>query len=260
MRAKVLLLVTLLVALSVQGAYASSCPRINIIMFGDSITQGLMRNAARIIYGRSTPGNGADLNASYAPALRANIVEYYGCNPNEVNIYNWGTGGDRTWDMLLKSRYISDWLIGKSQPGDLNFLMLMGGANDLYSSVQPSDTSTHLKLIIQQFKDRSSVPAAHIFLASITQNYIYPEINSMYNSKIRSLAVEQGVNFVDQYNIMQPWGAFNSGDGLHVNSLGYGFMADGFFNSLSPILGNYIRLKSNTAAPMVPIINFILEG
>jgi len=258
MRSKLLLIVALLVALGSRSAHAG-CPTINIVMFGDSITQGLGRDQYGNFFGGEEPGNGRDINVSYAPALRANIVESFGCNPNEVNIYNWGTGGDATWEILLKTRGVADWQKSRSKLGDLNFLMLMGGANDLYDRVAPNDVKRNLKVIIELYRERGLLPPSHIFLSSITQNDTFPEINSMYNGGISSLAAEQGVNFVDQYNIMQPWSVLHSGDRLHVSAVGYEVMGKGFFDSLSPVLQSYTPLKNSAAGSMVPIINFILN-
>lgn len=232
-------------------AVAKECKEVNIVMIGDSITQGYMRNASRNVYGIKNPVNGANLSVgSYGPDLKSLIRGYSKCSSAKVNAYNWGYAGYRTYQFPALIPGIINKLKSKNSDNSLNYCLVMVGANDLYAAISPSNTKSNTRNIVKACETRG-VP---VVLASITQNYLYPQINGSYNSQLKTLATEEGVTFVDMYKGMQPWSLYHSGDGLHVEKLGYKKMANVWFSGLKPKIEAELKSNSNSISPILGLL------
>lgn len=248
---RIAVLVFLMIFFAPFYVFAKECKEVNIVMVGDSITQGYMRNASRNVYGVKNPVNGANLSVgSYGPDLKRLVNSYSKCANAKVNAYNWGYAGYRSYQFPALIPGIINTLKSKNSNNSLNYCLIMVGANDLYAGLSPSKTKSNTRNIIRSCESRE-VP---VVLASITQNYIYPQINASYNSQLKKLAAEEGVTFVDMYAGMQPWSRYHSGDGLHVEKLGYKKMANVWFSGLKLELDN--TLKSNSVSPVIGLLLF----
>jgi lysophospholipase L1-like esterase len=214
----------------------------HIMAFGDSITQGFKRTADGIRYGILNPPNGARTSDGYEPELENDFAAQ---TPHTAYVYNWGYGGERTYQGVNRIDTVLD-----SREAD--FILIMEGANDLYSGLSASATKTNLSIMIDKSLAKQTVP----IIATVTPNtapnqpdgYIIP---ASYNPAIKSLASEKGVVLADQYAaLVGNWSGYNSGDGLHLNDSGEWVMAQTWFNAIM----DHGLPRPFTVAPMLKLM------
>lgn len=200
----------------------ASAQTFKILAFGDSITQGLKRNSDGDIYGIISKPDGARTSDGYEPELehdfatQTNLTAY---------VYNWGSAGERTFegvnriDSVLNSR-------------EADFILIMEGANDLYSGVPAKTTNANLQFMIEKSQGKNTEP----IIATVTPNTVRSDGNIIpneYNPNIKSLALGKGIALADQYMaLVGNWSGYNSGDGLHLNDAGERVMAQAWFDAI----------------------------
>ena len=234
-------------------AASSWAGQFTVLAFGDSITQGLQRNASGAEWGVRSPQHGTRLpntngDMGYSPVLEK-LVRNESGGKNIAYVYNWGFRGERTTDGVNR---ISSVLA--SRPAD--FILIMEGANDLYAGINVETT----KFNVGKMADKSLAKGVLPILGGVTPNtnrsdgYI---VWQYYFPLIGKAADERGIPFVDMYNPFagprgELWAGLNSGDGLHLNSSGYRLMAALWDVELEKVL------HSSSALTVVPWISPLL--
>lgn len=204
----------------------------SILAIGDSITVG---------YPYTYPaksGNGQRFG-SYESYLES-LLSQAGY-PSAV--YNWGVGGETTFggvgriNAVLNSRHA-------------DFILIMEGANDLYSGISSNTTSINIGIMI----DRALSKRVNPIIGTITPNSMTSgydaRISDNYNPKIISKALNKNVKIADQYTALRSqWNRLHSGDGLHPNMTGYHKMANTWHG----------RIVSGTANIVPMLYQLLLE-
>ena len=247
-------LIGVLIALSMSSsALAQSNCEINFIMLGDSITQGLMRDANGVLSGVITEPNGADLDqGSYGPSLRGQ-TQALGCD--SVRAFNWGVGGfTASQGIGLADQAIAS-LSQVTSEESLNIALIMFGANDAFSRTPRSSFINSISLIQSRISAAGILPV----LATITENQTpFPELNDRvneFNSDIIAFAQQQSLILVDQNSAVTPFSVLNSGDRLHISAAGYEVMATAWFNGVESVLVEYIEsLRTTDFLPAVYLL------
>lgn len=207
---------------------------LNVLAFGDSITQGYARDAEGYEYGILEPPRGARVEKwGYEIHLETMIEGTFGSGTS--SIYNWGYHGlrsdealrcDEDWDC------IDDVLLSR----DADMILIMLGANDLYNGISHTATKFNLSAMI----DKSVAQNVEPILGTITPNTSDSPlvesswVNDHYNPLIRELAQEKNVLLADHYKAMvAEWDLiFTSGDGLHLNDDGNYKLADTWYETI----------------------------
>lgn len=194
----------------------------DILMFGDSITQGLQRNSSDYIYGIQSPPNGSRVNGSYGPRLEGLLGEV-----ETSYAYNWGWSGERTVTAVGRIGSVLS-----SQKAD--YILILEGANDLLNGVSMSSTKANLGILI----DKSIAAGVEPIISEITPLSCPKKcggeslVNAL-NDMVIDLASEKGVVLSE---ILTPfnagWSLYGSGDGIHVSDQGYVLMATVWYNAI----------------------------
>ena len=195
---------------------------LEILTQGDSITQGLQRNAGGVIFGIPNPVNGAADIGGYQSRVNAKL--------NAINrpstLYNWGIGGENSAQGLARINSVID-----TKP-NADFILLMYGANDLYQGISAAANNANIRSMINISKSRGVEP----IVAEITPNLAFGStIPAAYNPGIIAAASQTGTKLAAMHTLLFPgWFSvpYNSGDGLHLSDAGYDRMADIWFNLL----------------------------
>ncbi|MGB5985972.1 MAG: SGNH/GDSL hydrolase family protein [Desulfobacterales bacterium] len=214
---------------------------LHILAFGDSITQGGKITADGVRYGILAPPNGARTSGGYEPELELDFATQ---TRHTAYVYNWGYGGERTdqgvnrIDTVLDSR-------------EADFILIMEGSNDLYSSVSSMTTRANLRIMIEKSRAKFIAP----MVATLPPNTARSDGNlipTSYNPAIESLAAEKGIALADQYDALSGnWAAYNSGDGVHLSDAGEEVVAQTWLDTLM----QYGKLDP----VMTPILQLLLE-
>lgn len=205
-------------------------PGLQVLSFGDSITQGFARDAQGHRWGVETPprgqritwwGYGMYLERLLHDALRENSL-----------VFNWGYGGLRSNQALDCGQ---DWdcidSVLASREADLILIML--GANDLYGGISHTATTFNLSVML----DKSLAAGAQPVLGAITPNSRVPgyddRIRNHYNPLLRDLAQTKRIVFADHHAAMAArWDqVYSSGDGLHLGDAGNQRLAESWFQA-----------------------------
>ena len=178
----------------------ASAYRLDILAFGDSITQGLKRDSDGVVYGITSPQNGARTSDGYEPELENDFVTQ---TSNTAYVYNWGYGGERSDQGVNRIDSVLD-----SRVAD--FILIMEGTNDLYAGISASTTKANLRIMIEKSQGKNTEP----IIATLTPNTLWSNgylIPSSYNPAIKSLALETNIALADQYAAMVGnWSGYNS--------------------------------------------------
>lgn len=242
------LLIFFLLCFLMQSESASAT-HFTVLAFGDSITQGLQRNHSGEEWGVRSPQFGSRLwstngDEGYSPVLEKLVSEGSG-GSDAAYVYNWGYRGERSYtgvnriDQVLASR-------------QSDFILIMEGANDLYQGLSPYTTQFNIAKMADKALAQDVLP----ILGGVTPNtdrsdgYI---VWQYYYPLIYLVAHERNIPFVDMYNPFagssgERWPGFNSGDGLHLNSKGYSFMAQLWYAALKD------ELHPAAGLPWLPLL------
>ncbi len=186
------------------AAPSKSAPK--IVAFGDSLTAG---------YGLS-------LSESY-PALLQKKLEADGYSYEVVNA---GVSGDTTDGGVRRI----DWAL----EGDVKFMILELGANDILRGQPISKMKTNLAQIIERARARG----VRVLLAGMeAPTNAGPEYRREVHEAYQELARNPDVIFIpfflDRVAGIQ---SLNQGDGIHPNAEGTRIVAETVYNALRPML------------------------
>lgn len=205
-------------------ASISSAQQIDIIAFGDSITQGYKDDGtSNPPFGITTPQEGSIRNDGYEPELAALFDDNIS---RTALVYNWGYKGEQTPEGVNR---IKEAL--KRSPA--HFILIMEGANDLINGIDEKTTRDNLGFMIDESKNKAVKP----IIGTVTPNTSNPPIGPFnpisLNQKIVTLAGNKGIELADQYAALNGnWQNYNSGDGLHLNQDGEEVMAREWFDAI----------------------------
>ncbi|MCP3933039.1 MAG: hypothetical protein GY705_28545, partial [Bacteroidetes bacterium] len=163
--------------------------------YGDSITQGLWEI-------QNTP-----LGARVG-GYQTHLEYLFSLVGKSAQVYNWGLGGETTHEALANSRIDSS----LASHGSAEYLLLMQGTNDYFSSIPPWQTANNIGKMIDKAKAYGMVP----IVGNITpdQREVSKQIESR-NSYIAIIASQKGVALVDMYNgLLSNWNSYVSSDNL----------------------------------------------
>lgn len=217
---------------------------LEVLTIGDSITQGLQRNAGGGDFGITLPVNGAANIGGYQPRLKSKVD----ANIEPSNLYNWGIGGEFSTGGVSR---ISSVLTSRKA----DFILIMYGANDVFAGISSNTTRANLGNMIDQSKARNVVP----IISEITPN-IYVAggkldvfIANDYNPKLKSIAAEKDTEIVLMFAEMKAgWkNLYNSGDGVHLSNLGFEKMSQEWFE----VIDSVYQMNSLNLVPfLVPLL------
>ena len=177
-----------------------------IVAFGDSLTAGLGLTAAE----------------SY-PALLQKKLEADGFKYEVVNA---GVSGDTTAGGLRRI----DWAL----EGDVRFLILELGANDLLRGQPVSEMKKNLGRIIERAKERKVVVLLTGMYAPTNAGAEYQrEVQQAFQSLAREHEVVLIPFFLDRVAGVE---SLNQPDGIHPNAEGTKIVAETIYQALRPLL------------------------
>lgn len=212
---------------------------LEILTLGDSITQGLQRNASRVIYGIVNPVNGAANIGGYQPLLNTSLDKHI--EPSTV--YNWGIAGETSKGGLMRIQNVLN-----SRPAD--YILILYGANDLNAGISASTTQANIRSMVRTCRAANITP----IISELTPYNLHTSrIEYQYNPLLNELSLEENVAIVAMYkNMIQNWNILplHSGDGLHLSNEGYVVMSELWFQTIQ-------KLNAD-AYNIVPIIKLLL--
>ena len=210
-----------------------------VLMFGDSITQGYQRNANNYVYGITSPPNGARVNGSYGPRLE-NLLD----QTENSYAYNWGWAGERT---LTGVERINSVLASRQA----DYILILEGANDLLNGISMSSTKTNLGILINKSITAGIEPIiSEITPLSCPKKCGGEVLVERLNDMVIDLALEKNVVLSE---ILTPlnsgWDTvpYQSGDGIHISDKGYVVMADVWYNAIQKA----IQLQNFSVVPLI---------
>ncbi len=227
---------TVLVLLTFFIMACSPASAYDILMFGDSITQGKQRNSKGHVYGVLHHPKGARVNGSYGRILETLL------NKKEKSyVYNWGHSGERTSsgvnriDTVLSSR-------------NADYILILEGANDIINGISETTTIANLEIMTEKAIAKKVTPIISE-LTPMSCPYLCGRNTyaKSLNIKINGLAAQKNITLNHMHNDMKKgWKTvpYTSGDGLHISDAGYQLMAEKWYEvllkeispSISPIL------------------------
>jgi lysophospholipase L1-like esterase len=194
----------------------ASGQRPRIVAIGDSIAQGCCRY---VNFWNYLDGND-DIEHSWPYQLQLRVPQYF--------VINKGEGGYLTTQMMARLPSI----IEKIRP---EYCYIGGGTNDIFrTNFTPEQTDDNYRTMWRQLRAAGIVP---IQLA-ITPETVHPELQSRIartNALLKEAARQDAVRFEDVYSLLvSPSSAnldpaYDPGDGLHPNKLGYQKMAQSLY-------------------------------
>lgn len=212
---------------------------LEILSFGDSITQGLQRTASKIKYGITSPVNGAANIGGYQPFLNKSLDIYI--EPSTV--YNWGISGETSRGGLMRIQNILN-----SRQSD--YILILYGANDLNAGISASTTQANIRSMIRISRAANVIP---IISELSPYNLHTSRIENQYNPLLNDLSIEENVTIVPMYeDMIENWNStpYHSGDRLHLSTNGYVVMSELWFRA--------IQDTDNDSYSIAPIIQLLL--
>ncbi|HEV2915834.1 MAG TPA: arylesterase [Pyrinomonadaceae bacterium] len=189
---------------SATASPAKSLPK--IVAFGDSLTAGLGLTAAE----------------SY-PSLLQKRIEADGYKYEVVNA---GVSGDTSAGGLRRL----DWAL----EGDVRFLILELGANDLLRGQQVAEMKKNLGQIIERARARGVIVLlAGMYAPTNTGAEYQREVQSAFQTLAREHDVPLIPFFLDRVAGVE---SLNQADGIHPNAEGAKIVAETVYQSLRPLL------------------------
>jgi hypothetical protein len=145
---------------------------------------------------------------------------------------NWGHGGlnseqalicGQQWDCL-------DVVLG-SRPADMVLIML--GANDLYSGISHTATAHNLDVMVRKSLQHGVQPVLGTITPNTRSRGANDRIYSSYNPLIAQIARNRNILLADHFSAMwRHWNAYQSGDGLHLGDAGNRKLAETWYNTI----------------------------
>ncbi len=226
-------LASLLVALftTTGSAYAESNGGVRVMPLGDSITDGL-----------TVPGGyPIDLWQKFvASGYKVDFVGSQSNGPGELGDHD--HEGHSGWTIAQIDSNVVNWLHTYTP----HTILLHIGTNDIYGS-DPGGAPARLSTLLDHITATS--PDAEVFVAQIIPLSFDDSIVRTFNAAIPSIVqskVSAGkhVHLVDMYDAIT---TADLADGVHPNAVGYGKMANVWYNALLSVPGSI----GTAAAPAV---------
>ena len=201
---------------------AKSKQKMLVVAFGDSLTSGYQPPGSSSPLPKSTPYTDHLKNVIDEALEKANKIKLI-----DVIFYNKGVSGELTSDMLRR-------LEGDVLSVKPNYVIILGGSNDIGWSVEPTDILDNL---IQMYEKSAS---ANIEVVACTvpsvigpESFVKPRLE--LNELIVDYCFENELVCVDLFSpTADPKTKMldkrYSSDGLHLNTAGYTKMAEIIFN------------------------------
>jgi len=185
------------------------------IGYGDSITYGT-------IQGEDAPEKG------YIPRLEFMLDQSFG----ETTVVNEGVGSENTLGGLSR-------IDGVLEKHNARFLLLMEGTNDLWNNkISAETTAFNLEEMVKKCSKIGVIPSIATIIPRPDEKWNWAWYRNKtfdLNEKIKDLAEELPIPFIDQFNLfyLHPedeggWRSLYS-DRNHPNELGYQMMAEEWF-------------------------------
>ena len=204
--------------------------RTRFLAFGDSLTAGEITVPVGVIpdgRGRllQTPNTRMVLvpAASYPTQLLSLLQGRYSTQASTIVVTNAGRGGESVLEGV--TRFPDE--LASSQA---EVALLMEGVNGL-NLVGPDTSTEVMRDMVQVAKARG----VRVFLAAMLPTIVGRQRSQVpaelvaYNTKLQQMSSEEGVAFVDLYNVLLPEANTVIGvDGLHPTEVGYKRIADVF--------------------------------
>lgn len=217
----------------------------DILTMGDSITAGLAGNGGVIRCAalggivvasnnqRSCRGDGRQNVGGWQPILR---------NLTGSNTFNFGNSGETTDEMIAR---FQSTLASRSS----KYVLIMGGTNDVIQNRPRADTINDIQSMINTSLAANRIPIVGTIPPLLLGRFasINPRVIAL-NNAIKAL---ENVEVTDHYAaLVTNWGVNNSGDTIHLGSLGNQIVAQGWFEAISRV---------NQPITIAPIINLLLS-
>lgn len=146
------------------------------------------------------------------------LIEYYDWAARfpEYRVHNMGWSGETVEGLLGRIE-----LIIRQCPNP-DFIFIMSGTNNI--AMEETDFTSAYRQIIDKLK--KALPATRICIHSLPPimiSWFDPELAPRANRKLRTLADETGIDFIDVYQLFQQGGVNQClvEDGVHISDQGY---------------------------------------
>jgi lysophospholipase L1-like esterase len=218
-------------------------PRISLtrfVAFGDSITWGEDGRSTSIVSqgSRSSiqPAVRLPVALTYPGVLEGKLRARYTTQIQLLSVFNAGIPGELAGASATLTRFSA-----LMSTRAYESVLLMEGSNDLgeRDAAKIPGAINNLQTMLRDAKSRNVRP----FLATVPpmvpgrQRSLAWSLVPELNSRIRSLAVTEGVTLVDiETGFGTPFDQYIGADGLHPNEAGYAKIADLFFSILQSSL------------------------
>ncbi len=240
--------VCLLVSLNLKAQVTG-----DVISIGNSLTAGLQGDSRgvitcaaqgnRVVRADDQPscrGNGVDGVGGWQPRLKSLL---------EVRVYNYGNSSEVTSQMAAR-------LPGHMTSRSSQFVLIMGGTNDVIRGVSRSTIIANLSTMVRAAYSDGRVP-----IVATVPPLIGGRFNSsnggiiQLNAEILTMTNDfPELVVADMYSLLEPnWAQNNSGDTIHLGALGNQIVADAWLAAIQ---------KAVTPEPSVditPILQLLLD-
>ena len=228
----------------------------SIITLGDSITSGLKRNAGGTVL--------------YCPPDNVTTSGFYVCNGDDVkniggyqaaaksqlasigataDLYNWGFAGERSTDMVNR---VTQAINGRPA----TYVFFMAGTNDL-GIFSVGTTFFNLTVVLQSIIDAGLTPVVGTITPRF-DNGAFDASIQIINDALVDYAEENNIAVADHYSAMiGNFGAYQSGDQLHINSTGDAVMAVEWRKGYEA--AELLAQQANAGRTLPGIITILLE-
>ena len=201
-----------------------------VLTVGDSITSGLKLNASRTVWecppdGVITSsyyvcdGEDAENRGGYQPSTRTKIAAL----GVTADLYNWGFAGEGTRSILNR---VSQAMNARAA----DYVFIMAGTNDL-GTVSRGTIVRNLQYMIDAVCESGLTPV----VGTITPRFDGASYNfsiQKINEELREYAESLNVPVAENYDaLIGNFGAYHSGDYLHINDAGDEVMATQWANA-----------------------------
>ena len=156
---------------------------------------------------------GDSITAGSYPAQLAGMIH--------KTVNNHGVGGATADDGAARIGGV----LAEDKPG---YVLILYGANDAITSVDPDDTIAALSAIIGACKANKSIPVIATLTPMYTEHSIYDGNAKRISERIRTLASQTGITLCDLEKEFGDNETLFQSDGLHPNSQGDMVIADSF--------------------------------
>jgi lysophospholipase L1-like esterase len=209
-------------------------PRLRLsrfLAFGDSLTEGVTNETAtfRIV----------DIPGSYPTQLDGLLRAYF--RGQSLAVLNDGRAGELITGASQHSPGAQKRLPISIDTNRPEVLLLLEGTNDVRTVTSDPDVLEEAVDGMRKMVELGHARGLRVFLATIPplsttgSRASTPEAVAavpVFNSQLRTLAASTGVTLVDVYGLIDARPDLKSTDGLHLNTRGYGAVAELFFDAI----------------------------